>query len=89
MPLTLPGDSLLSDAGLALQALQRELFAEGGRPKHDTPLDFRQQRSQMHATAIFPEITSSESEPHIMTAMEGFTAIAAVRPNDAILVSAT
>ena len=71
----LVGDSMLSDARLALEALVRELSSRLSRPKRPSGLDAR---------GTFEPASFSGKNP--MTALDAFTAVAELRPEDALLV---
>lgn len=78
----LVGDSLLSDARLALEGLYQLL-------------KFTPDRSSLASTApelvaeTIPEFSTQKAESSLMTAMDAFTAVAQLRPKNALLMQET
>ena len=75
----LVGDSLLSDARLALEGLYQLLHSTLERPSSKP-------NAPESATAACPTPTTRKSEASPMTAMDAWTALAQLRPKNAILV---
>jgi benzoylformate decarboxylase len=74
----LVGDSLLSDARLALEGLYQLLHSTSARP----PSEFDAPESSQPA----PTKSNAESEPTTMTALSAWTAISHLRPSNSLLV---
>lgn len=77
----LVGDSLLSDAGLALHGLYGLL--KGSAMTKQLTKHFS------HAEAVLSASKTGTAFPHLMTPLEAFSAVADIRPKDTLLVHET
>jgi benzoylformate decarboxylase len=75
----LVGDSLLSDARLALEGLHQLLHSTVDQPSSEA-------KAPEATTSTAPTISTEKGEASTMTAASAWTAIAQLRPNNALLV---